>query len=77
MIRLMNTNTLFITIYLLLYPVIVQSTTETSFDTLSVEKEKQIKGEIIVTLPTAIPAAKRFNLFKLLQITKNSLRRKL
>jgi len=50
MIRLMNTNTLFITIYLLLYPVIVQSTTETSFDTLSVEKEKQIKGEIIVTL---------------------------
>jgi len=46
----MNTNTLFITIYLLLYPVIVQSTTETSFDTLSVEKEKQIKGEIIVTL---------------------------
>jgi len=25
----------------------------------------------------AIPAAKRFNLFKLLQITKNSLRRKL
>ena len=50
MIRLMNTNTLFITIYLLLYPVIVQSTPETSFDTLSVEKEKQIKGEIIVTL---------------------------
>jgi len=28
-------------------------------------------------LTTAIPAAKRFNLFKLLQITKNSLRRKL
>jgi len=26
---------------------------------------------------SAIPAAKRFNLFKLLQITKNSLRRKL
>lgn len=50
MIRLMNTNILFITIYLLLYPVIVQSTPETSFDTLSVEKEKQIKGEIIVTL---------------------------
>ncbi|MBU4011857.1 MAG: cyclase [Proteobacteria bacterium] len=49
----MNTNTLFITIitiYLLLYPVIVQSATETSSDTLSVEKEKQIKGEIIVTL---------------------------
>lgn len=50
MIRLMNTNTLFITICLLLYPVILQSTTETSSDTLSVEKEKQIKGEIIVTL---------------------------
>lgn len=50
MIRLMNVNTLFITICLLLYPVIVQSTPETSFDTLSVEKEKQIKGEIIVTL---------------------------
>ncbi|MBA3016576.1 MAG: cyclase [Desulfobacteraceae bacterium] len=50
---IMNTNTLFITIitiYLLLYPVIVQSATETSSDTLSVEKEKQIKGEIIVTL---------------------------
>ncbi|MBU2521975.1 MAG: SRPBCC family protein [Proteobacteria bacterium] len=49
----MNTNTLFITIitiYLLLYPAIVQSATETSSDTLSVEKEKQIKGEIIVTL---------------------------
>jgi len=59
MIRLMNTNTLFITIYLLLYPVIVQSTTETSFDTLSVEKEKQIKGEIIVTLPIILKAIKR------------------
>ena len=50
---IMNTNTLFITIitiYLLLYPAIVQSATETSSDTLSVEKEKQIKGEIIVTL---------------------------
>ena len=50
---IMNTNTLFITIitiYLLLYPVIVQSATETSSDTLSVEKEKQIKGAIIVTL---------------------------
>lgn len=50
---IMNTNTLFITIitiYLLLYPVIVQSATETSSDTLSLEKEKQIKGEIIVTL---------------------------
>jgi len=55
----MNTNTLFITIYLLLYPVIVQSTTETSFDTLSVEKEKQIKGEIIVTLPIILKAIKR------------------
>ena len=59
MIRLMNTNTLFITIYLLLYPVIVQSTPETSFDTLSVEKEKQIKGEIIVTLPIILKAIKR------------------
>lgn len=50
---IMNTNTLFITIitiYLLLYPAIVQSATETSSDTLSVEKERQIKGEIIVTL---------------------------
>ena len=46
----MNINTLFITICLLLYPAIVQSTTETSFDKLSVEKEKQRKGEIFVTL---------------------------
>tara|TARA_B100000315_G_C14347458_1_gene482456 strand:- start:28 stop:642 length:615 start_codon:yes stop_codon:yes gene_type:complete len=46
----MNTNTLFVTIFLLLYPVTVQSMAETSSDTLSVEKENQIKGEIIVTL---------------------------
>ncbi|MGR3301170.1 MAG: SRPBCC family protein [Candidatus Scalindua sp.] len=46
----MNTNTLFVTIFLLLYPVTVLSMTETSSDTLSVEKENQIKGEIIVTL---------------------------
>ena len=46
----MNINTLFITICLLLYPAIVQSATETSFDKLSVEKEKQRKGEIFVTL---------------------------
>jgi len=36
----------------------------------------QIDGTNSVTI-SAIPAAKRFNLFKLLQITKNSLRRKL
>ena len=42
-------NTLFIIIYLLLYSVIVQAATATSSDILSVEKEKQIKGEVIVT----------------------------
>jgi len=38
----------------------------------SVSNEHQEQGA-----KAAIPAAKRFNLFKLLQITKNSLRRKL
>lgn len=48
--RSMNTNTLFIAIYLLLYPVSVQSAIKTSSDTLSLEKQKQLNGEIIVTL---------------------------
>lgn len=50
MIRLINPKTLFITIGLLLYPAIGLSATEASPDLLSVEKEKQIKGEILVTL---------------------------